>query len=192
MADSDLDGLTQATDIVNAKFYGVQGGLDKSFAASLFPTAVTPINPAQFSAAVANSASQLITTGSVQQVTNMSTVDWDPSGFWNTSTQRMTPTRAGLYSVDGKVTISSLDDGKLLVVFLIKNGSIYGLLGRGTAGATARAGFGGSLCVPMNGTTDYLELHVIHNNAVDTNIEGNPGSEPRYTTLSATYIGPAP
>lgn len=187
MADSKISELAAATDLTGVELAGIQSGNNVRVPASLW------VNLAEFSCVVANGASQLIATGGVpKKVTNLTQVDWDPSGFWSSVNQRMTPTREGLYSIDGKATIESLDDGARMVVFVYKNGVQYGLLGRGTAGATTRAGFGGALQIPMNGTTDYLELYVFHSNAVDTNIDGNPATEGRYTTFSATYLGPTP
>jgi hypothetical protein len=192
MADQKISADPEATDLTGAYLAGIQGGTNKKFPASLV-TPVTPINLAQFSCSVWNSTAQSVPANAVTKLTNLSSVDWDPSSMWNTGTQRCTPVRAGLYDISAKATIEQLDDGARMVVFLFKNGVNYAMLGRGTSGASGQpSGFGGTLLVPMNGTTDYLEMSVFHANGADTNILGLAADFPRYTTFSVSYMGPTP
>lgn len=154
------------------------------------------INLAQYSVSVSNGAGQTVPPNTPTKLTNLSRVDWDPSGFWSVAQQRFQPTIEGLFNIDAKATIESLEDGKRMVTFVYKNDALYALLGRGTArvldGETNAAGFDGSLLVHMNGTTDYLDLRVYHANSGSGFIYGNPVDEPRYTTFSAAYLGPTP
>lgn len=149
------------------------------------------VNLAGYSVQVSNSALQNIAASTLAKVTNLGTVDHDPSGFWSVANQKFQPTKAGLYLIEGKATIT-LDDGAQLAVLLEKNGNVHALLGRGTAGSAGQlGGFGGGVIVPMNGTTDYLEMWVRHTNAAATNLIGDPNTEPRYTSFSAAFLGEA-
>lgn len=95
--------------------------------------------------------------------------DFDPNGWYDASNARFQPDESGIYLV-GAFSTLVLDDGAKYVVGCYKNGALYGLFGRGTSGkASEFGGFGGSLLVQMNGTTDYIEVYVYHSNSADTN-----------------------
>lgn len=107
------------------------------------------------------------------KVTVLNTVDWDPEGWFSTADDRFTPDEEGYYLVGGVINWQDLPDGKKAIAAIYKNGSIAGLLGRGVAGGTDWAGYGGSFIIYMNGTTDYLELYAYHNHTSNLVIGGN-------------------
>jgi len=173
IADAPVDGNTYARK-------------DADWLQIVIPTIV---NPANFSCVVANTNVQSIPANAVTLVTNMDTVDHDPAGAWDITSSSFICKRAGLYSIDCKAVISTLDAGARLVVFVYKNGLNYAMMGRGVAGAGGQmAGFGGGLLIPMV-INDALDMRVFHANAAATDLVGVGGSETRYTTFAATFIG---
>jgi hypothetical protein len=180
MVDKKISELTVATALTGVELAGYASTDNVRVPASLF-------NPAQHSVAVSNFGSQTIAPGApFKKVTILSAVDWNPNGYWDVTNQRFQPQEEGLYLVSAKVTLSNLDDGQRMVIFCYKNGSEYAMFGRGTSGAGGQAaGYDGTLLIPMNGTTDYLELYVFHANAADTDID----SSTRYTTFCAVFVG---
>ena len=147
------------------------------------------VNPADFSCVVGNTVVQSIPPNAVTQVVNMDTVDHDPAAAWSVANSNFVCKKAGLYSIDCKAVISQLDAGARLVVFVYKNGVNYAMMGRGVAGAGGQmAGFGGGLLIPLV-LTDTLDMRVFHANAAATDLVGVGGSETRYTTFAATFIG---
>jgi len=149
----------------------------------------TVINPADFSCVVGNTVVQSIPPSAVTQVTNMDTIDHDPAAAWSIANSNFVCKKTGLYSIDAKAVLSQLDDGARLVVFLYKAGALYSMLGRGVGGTGAQmGGFGGGLLVPMV-LNDVFDLRVFHANAAATDLVGVGGSDTRYTTFSATFIG---
>ena len=88
----------------------------------------------------------------------------DSSGWFDVSTARYTPQRAGYYVIGGLVLAYISTTGKKLLVAAGKNGAaansdIY-ILSRGISGAVNTHGFGGSQLIYMNGSTDYVEMFV--------------------------------
>lgn len=133
---------------------------------------------------------QSISGSTWTKVTNLNTVVRNPSGWWSTANKRFLPLRAGVYSIGVASVLGNvgafLDDGKKIIVSIYKNGAHYRLLSRGyTGGAVATAGFGSMLLVEANGTTDYFELYVFHDNgtAVDNYADAF------YNYFTATWVG---
>lgn len=90
----------------------------------------------------------------------INTEEWDTNSNFDTSTYRFTPTVAGYYQVNGRITADTKPT--TLVVSIYKNGSSWK---RGNAIASnAGEAVSGSSLVYMNGSTDYIELYAYFSN----------------------------
>lgn len=100
------------------------------------------------------------------------TADYD-----NATNYRWTPSEAGKYAVFGAGQFGSgLDDGERAIFYIYKNGSsIASQMLR--AESTNVSAFGCiSTFIDMNGTTDYLEFYVNHNEGSAYNLLAGSGS----------------
>lgn len=131
-----------------------------------------------------NGVSQATTGPPSTALISLSHVSIDTAGWFNTTTHRYVPQRAGnyLFMGYGQIILSavSVNDGPEALVF--KNGALA------IAGSYAQDnGTGsGSLCmgiIPMNGTTDYVELR-IYSPANGTFYRGDPSQ----TFLKGVFI----
>jgi len=183
MADTKISAMTAASTLTGVELAGIQGGNNVRVPTTLW---TTPVNLAAHSVSISINSAQTIPDNTVTRVTCLGQEDWDPSNYWNTGTQRFTPQLEGLYMVAVKASLNLLD-GKRMVLFVGKNGTNY-MMGRCVSGGTELAGISGTQAIPMNGTTDYMELLVFHNNGSDTDL----ANFPFYTTFTATYVGPTP
>lgn len=100
--------------------------------------------------------------------------DWDVSARHDITTNkgRFTPKVAGYYRIGGAAQwSSSLADQKQVRLVVYKNGSAeaYLVLCQ-TSGATASVLFSGSALVSANGSTDYFELAIYHNDSGAKNV----------------------
>ena len=144
------------------------------------------VNAALYTCSVSNNAAQSISQNTPVKVTAIGAIDWDPSNFWDATNKRIKPTVAGLYFCSGRVTLQNLQDGRRMVVWIVKNGTISYMVSRGTSGASGQAsGFGGVQLIHFNGTTDYIELQTYQAGDQAEAIEPSAF----YTTLSAQYVG---
>lgn len=92
------------------------------------------------------------------------------------SGSRFTPQRAGYYQIGGLAVMNGLNDGIKIQVGISKNGGNPGsnpqnfvFLSRGYTGNTfATTGFGGAQIMYANGSTDYFDLVVYHDQASGT------------------------
>ena len=83
------------------------------------------------------------------------TEEFDTNNNFNTADYRFTPTVAGYYQVNGRVTANAIPS--VLVVSVWKNG---GNFKRGNANAnSAGEAVCGSSLIFLNGSTDYIELY---------------------------------
>lgn len=148
---------------------------------------------ALYSTVVANDSLQSIPNNVITKITNLGLVDHDPSGYWDTGVQEFQPQKPGLYLISGKATLAHLNAGVRAVVWVFKNNVMYAMLGRGISGDptdTWPVGFGGSIGVPMNGTTDVLDMRVLHASTAAVDLLGTT-SDTRYTSFTAIYEGDA-
>lgn len=118
---------------------------------------------------LATKSAQSVASGSNQKM-QCGTEVWDSHGYYDNATNyRFTPLIAGKYEVSVNATMTSVA-GSVFVAAL-KNG--------GSCGVTQGHNFGSadtpflSACgvVDMNGSTDYLELWVLHNSGGNRNID---------------------
>lgn len=94
----------------------------------------------------------------------INTEEWDTNSNFDTSTYRFTPTVAGYYQVNGRVTVNAIIT--TVVVAFYKNGSVWK---RGTAIAnSAGEATSGAALVYLNGTTDYIELYAYFSSTQST------------------------
>jgi hypothetical protein len=92
----------------------------------------------------------------------LDTLEWDLSGWYSTSTGRFTPQVKGVYLVTAQVTTTaSATSTNVVYPALLKNGATQ--IKRGVPGDPG--GLSGNLVtmVDFNGTTDYINMTVIHN-----------------------------
>lgn len=99
------------------------------------------------------SVAQSLVSSTMTKVTCTS-VEFDTDGCYSTTTSRFTPTVAGAYQVSGSVQPTT---PAALLLHVFKNGVVAKMLTYSVAVVGAAEG---SALVYMNGTTDYLELHV--------------------------------
>lgn len=103
-------------------------------------------------------ANQAVTSG-VASKCLFDTVVFDPSAAWSVANHRWTPQTAGKYLVHG----NAFGGGTTLTrttVLIYKNGSPLAACGNDQPSGGNFMGTGVSALVPMNGTTDFLEIFV--------------------------------
>jgi hypothetical protein len=96
---------------------------------------------------------------------NFNTIVYDTDNTFDTSNKRHVPSVPGNYQYAFNVGMVDLEDGDLLVGLIYKNGLVY-------LRHYVRPGSGGNLTgvnmlatIPMNGSTDYVDFYVYHDNA---------------------------
>lgn len=88
----------------------------------------------------------------------------DVSGWYDPATGVFTPQKAGLYVFSGKTTLSSVVDGKIVVVSVFKNGVRFKDLVYAHTGSNVAISPGGATPpIFANGTTDAFDMRVYHN-----------------------------
>jgi hypothetical protein len=99
---------------------------------------------------------------------------YDPTNsFDSTVNYRFQPSVAGYYRINAAVYFNASVAGSLVRAYLSKNGSVYKA---GLAIIAASAAQHGSVCstlIPMNGTTDYVELLVYQGTGINQTLNGN-------------------
>lgn len=103
---------------------------------------------------VRESTGQTLTAGAFQQV-NFNTVEYDFDGWYNTTTYRHIPKIPGyvLYAISLRTEITRTS---LATLSIYLNGAEYKRIQTLNAGRTLN----GVVLVPVNGTTDYVEVFV--------------------------------
>lgn len=138
-----------------------QGGLNDNIItqSELALTGVAGNGPA-FSAYALNS--QSIATGTWTKIV-INTEEFDTnSNYDSTTNYRFTPTVAGYYQISGSAAVAPATSTGFSINSIYKNGSEFK---RGTACSMNTFGNGNSVSalIYFNGSTDYVELYVIHN-----------------------------
>jgi hypothetical protein len=100
------------------------------------------------------SSSQSINNATETKV-NYQTEEWDTASCFDTSNSRFTPTVAGYYQVDARVSFTSGDTR--VIINLFKNGSSW-KRGNDSGSASVNSGIVSAL-VYLNGSTDYIDVY---------------------------------
>lgn len=117
-------------------------------------------------------SNQSITTGSEQKC-QFNIVGWDTGSYYDNVTNfRYTPLVAGKYLITLITEIENLADGNLHYNAIYKNGSVYQYGTFNVQGAAGNTVNSLSTLIDFNGTTDYVEAYVFHNNAGSQNLNG--------------------
>jgi len=103
----------------------------------------------------------------------------------NSTNYRFTPTTAGKYALQAGVIFESVDDAKQGIMYFYKNGSNIGFTRITNAKTGNFIGLTNTTIVDANGTSDYFEIFVYHDQGSNINISG--GTEAR-TYFSAYKI----
>jgi hypothetical protein len=118
---------------------------------------------------VSRNTTQTISNNTVTKV-QYDDEDWDPDLVYDPTTNyRYQPNVARLYDIDAKVLWSSFGGGSpfTAVIYIYKNGAEFDrvqLFSNGTFSSTV------SSKVPLNGTTDYVEIYVLQITGGNTDI----------------------
>ena len=115
-------------------------------------TATLAIQGPSFSAY--QSSSQSINNATETKI-NYQTEEWDTASCFDTSNSRFTPTVAGYYQVDARVSFTSGDTR--VIINLFKNGSSW-KRGNDSGSASVNSGIVSAL-VYLNGSTDYIDVY---------------------------------
>ena len=94
----------------------------------------------------------------------------DTNNEFSTTTYRFTPTVAGYYQLNFRVTISNTVGAAYVRLF--RNGSLFkdSIYGAGYVGAA-----GGSALVYANGSTDYYEIYIYNGTGTEINLAADSG-----------------
>lgn len=114
---------------------------------------------------------------------------YNPQGWWSADVAgKFQPAVAGRYLVGGSVSIDSVTNTQRCNLGLRRNGNDADILqlAREINGTTNKAGGAGSVVVPFDGTTDYVQLVVFLDGAGSHNTSANLG----FCYLFAEYLGP--
>ncbi len=110
--------------------------------------------------------------------------DYDTNNVMSLANGRFQPDKAGYYNVSAIWIMSHIGAG-VQITYLLKNGIIYSILGRGVIVSGQYNGFGGSDTVYLNGGSDYVEIFAFQNSGTDAETVINVG----YQRFAATLTG---
>jgi len=190
ICNRDISPVTVTLDIYNGSTaYRVRRlsiGLDETLAYTNDGLAVLTSNGSVPSFRAYRSAAQTgIATAPTVTKIQFETETFDTHGYYDTTNHRFLPLIAGKYWVSGQVWLTGLADQKVVNFLFYKNG-VDTQQGPGprASGAVNLASQNGGL-FDMNGTSDYLEGHVIHDHGSNRDII--PGSV--YTFFQGFRVG---
>lgn len=86
--------------------------------------------------------------------------EWDVGGYFDLANNRFLPLVAGKYLIFGGGHIRSAAAGYELLLGVRKNGVVYKMIGRQIPGGQAHPFIGSGCIVPLNGSTDYVDMYV--------------------------------
>lgn len=138
-----------------------------------------------------NGSSQSIPSSTVTKLTLMTEEVNDNLGWWDSTNHKFTPTIPGIYEVIGFVRYegTGFPADKSMFVRLRKNttGDIFD----GPAGTTSSlnqkiVSSNIAVCVPMNGTTDFIEMFAFQ---TDTSARSTESTAAGRVYFQAAYIG---
>lgn len=93
---------------------------------------------------------------------------------YDVTTSRFTPSVAGMYIVSAGYRLLTSAAGIRSIIYLYKNGIEHNSFGWATPIASSPPSVVPGLLLYMNGTTDYLEVYCMHENANTRDVNGNP------------------
>lgn len=145
-------------------------------------------NDAKLSAIAQLSASQALANATTAKV-NLDTETLDTDACFDTTTGRFTPSRAGTYLVTASVAFvyvsGTIVPGERLISYVFKNGAQF-LAITGGANNSATNIIQAVALVPMNGTTDYMEMYARRDTTATYQIQGSAtGSQFSAVRISA-------
>lgn len=126
------------------------------------------------------SGTQSIPHNTATAVTFTGTDDIDTEGYHNPASNptRITPTRAGYYTVVGTVAMGGRADWTWIQAGISKNGTAVAPHNRDQPGANNTVRMVSASClVSLNGTTDYVELIAQHTNGAAVAQNTNQSSQ---------------
>lgn len=123
-------------------------------------------NYSSFSAGL--SSNQSVPTGTTTVVT-FNSEDWDLNNEFDISTYRFTPKIKGNYLITTTVGLDTLNNGGMYFVYIRKNGLNY-IREVGIVGATGIIASSLAGVIEMNGSSDYVDVTVFHNNGSNRNV----------------------
>lgn len=147
-------GLTGASSNITS----INSGMVQSYSSNTTLATNTAFQLAPTVRAYRNSSASLAHNTATKWAFSTIDAGYDPSGCYNTSTYRFTPTVKGFYAVTIKGVIATGGANLVFTAQLYKNGSSQSTAQDGGTGGT-----NAELCVVhhdliyMNGSTDYLE-----------------------------------
>jgi len=110
---------------------------------------------------------------SSETVVQFNDVDYDVGGFFNTGTYQYKPTIAGYYQITANALIRDASPD-YLIVKIRKNGSgVARSLGSEPRTANAHVPCNVSTVVYLNGSTDYVDVIVAHNNGAEKDLSSD-------------------
>ena len=86
--------------------------------------------------------------------------DFDTNSNYDTSTGRFTPTVAGYYQVNASLQLNNTTSPLALIIE--KNGTTVLDVTGGFQSSQINSGVCGSICLYLNGSTDYVEIYAYH------------------------------
>lgn len=112
-------------------------------------------------------------SNATDEVVEYDDVVYDSLGEWNSSTWRFTAKNAGYYSVKASLTFTSVAwaAGEYQFFKIYKNGTLYSYLEdhRMEGNVTVYKQVSGSDDIYLNGTTDYIDIRIKHNQGAALN-----------------------
>jgi hypothetical protein len=112
---------------------------------------------------------------------------WDTGSYFDSATNyRYTPLVAGTYIFTAAVALSGLTVGTLSYLVLYKNGAAYEYGNSSTVSTSGNCAPCGTWLVQMNGSTDYVEFYIFHNEGVSALVLGTHS----VTHASGAWLAP--
>lgn len=110
--------------------------------------------------------------------------NWDGGSNFDLTNSRFLPQKAGVYSLLATLYLSNITAGKITNIAIWKNGAEFRTGSFLIQSATGDISLSVSADVMANGTTDYFEIYVYHNDTAAKNVVNGNG-----THFSGHWVG---